>query len=82
MTVYSIMVGVALSYPPRTHEYRKVCVEAPNAREAKLLAAQIAACTSTMPVSTELLEIPDPEFRRLLDETVRDHDEVLRRLIG
>lgn len=64
MAVFSIIVGVALSRPPRTDEYRKVVVEAPNGREAMLVAAQMAACTSTMPVSTEV-ETPDAPRRPL-----------------
>lgn len=53
--IYHVQVGVALQRPPRTDEYRKVAVEAVNGHEAMLIAAQIAACTSTMPVSTTLL---------------------------
>jgi len=54
MAVFEIVVGVALRRPPGTDQYRKVLVEASTVVEAKLVAAQIAACTSTMPVSTEL----------------------------
>jgi hypothetical protein len=82
MAVYSIIVGVALAYPPRVHEYRKIMVEAPNVREAKLVAAQMAACSSTMPVSTELVvNDRDPEFERILGEILTEHDETLRRLV-
>lgn len=55
MAVFYVQVGVALQRPPRTDEYRKVVVEAVNGHEAMLIAAQVAACTSTMPVSTRLL---------------------------
>lgn len=58
MSIFKVIVGVALSRPPSIHEYRKVVVEADNAIEAKLIAAQIAACTCTMPVST-VIEIEE-----------------------
>lgn len=57
--VYRVMVGVALRYPPAEHEFRLVMVEADSPWEAKLIAAQISACTSTMPVSTRLLDEPE-----------------------
>jgi len=81
MAVYSILVGVALAYPPRTHEYRKVMVEAPNLREAKLVAAQMAACSSTMPVSTEL-EFPSDVTPEDIAEEIWDllHSELFPRL--
>jgi hypothetical protein len=57
MAVFHVQVGVALRRPPRTDEYRRVAVEADSWWEAQLVAAQIAACTSVMPVSTELIEM-------------------------
>lgn len=56
MTVFEVVVGVALARPPRVDEYRKVLVDAGDAVEATLIAAQIVACTSVMPVSTELVD--------------------------
>jgi len=53
MAVFPIIVGVALSRPPRTHEYRKVVVEARHVWEAKLIAAQVVECSSVMAVSAE-----------------------------
>jgi hypothetical protein len=54
--IYRVQVGVALRRPPAVHEYRLVVVEAADRWEALLVAAQISACTSTMPVSTRLLD--------------------------
>lgn len=56
IVIYRVIVGVALRRPPREDEFRLTVVEADNPTEAKLIAAQIAACTSVMPVSTVLDE--------------------------
>lgn len=52
--IYTVIVGVALSRPPKIDEYRKVLVEATGKYEAMLIAAQISANTSTMPVYTKI----------------------------
>lgn len=51
---FRVVVGVALRRPPTVDEYRLVVVEADSGSEAMLVAAQMAACTSVMPVSTKL----------------------------
>lgn len=48
-----VTVGVALSRPPRVHEYRRYAVAADDAVEAVQAALQMACCTSVMPVSAE-----------------------------
>lgn len=50
MAVYAVEVGVALSRPPVIEEYRYVLVEADGWTEANLVACQIAAGSSVMPV--------------------------------
>jgi len=54
--VYEIVVGVALERPPKVDELRKVLVVANSAVEAELIAQQIAACTSVMPVCSKLIK--------------------------
>lgn len=54
--IFTVEVGVALNRPPTTDEIRKVRVIADNATEASIIAAQIASCTSVMPVSTKVLQ--------------------------
>lgn len=58
MAMFTVLVGVALSRPPRTDEYRKTLVEAPTPLAAELLACQIAECTSVMAVSSEVIDHP------------------------
>jgi hypothetical protein len=53
--IYYVEAGVALERPPTVQEYRKYVVWAPSATEASLTAAQMAACTCVMPVSTEVV---------------------------
>lgn len=48
--IYSVDVAVALRRPPGVDEYRRVVVSAADPTEASLVAAQMAACTSVMPV--------------------------------
>jgi hypothetical protein len=55
VTIYHVVVGVCLVRPPAVDEYRKVVVAADGPLEAELLACQIAACTSEMPVCSRLL---------------------------
>lgn len=55
--VYEAHVGVALARPPRLDEWRKVLVVAGSARDASLLACQVAACTSVMPVTVRVWEV-------------------------
>lgn len=74
MRVYMYIVGVALARPPKVDEYRKVTVVAGSAIEAQILACQIAAGTSVMPVSAELV---DPELMDMLDEFMDENDELL-----
>jgi hypothetical protein len=52
--IYYVTVAVALERPPTEQEYRRCVIEAPNVVYASLYAAQIAACTSVMPVSAEV----------------------------
>jgi hypothetical protein len=52
--IYYVTVAVALERPPMVDEYRRYCMEAGNAMYAALWAAQMAACTSVMPVSAEV----------------------------
>lgn len=52
--IYEVIVGVALARPPKVDEYRKTLVVADSAVEAQLIACQIAACTSVMPVSSRI----------------------------
>lgn len=57
MRIYTYVVGVALARPPKVDEYRKVLVAADSAIEAQILACQIAAGSSVMPVSSELVGV-------------------------
>lgn len=50
MSIHTVVVGVALDRPPTVDEYRRYVVEAEDPTEATLIALQMAACTSTMPV--------------------------------
>ncbi len=50
MAVFEVEVGVALGRPPAIDEYRYVLVEADSWTEANLVACQIAATRSVMPV--------------------------------
>ena len=50
--VIEVAVGVALSRPPLIDEFRHIQVEAEGLGEARIIACQIAACTSMMPVWT------------------------------
>lgn len=77
MPVFTVIVGVALERPPTVQEYRKVLVAAESKYEAELVATQVAACTSVMPVSSQVI---DPEFADMLDDFMNDNDELLRRL--
>lgn len=56
--IYTVIVGVALSRPPKIDEYRKVLVVANGRYEAMLIAAQMSSNTSTMAVYTQ---IEDPK---------------------
>lgn len=50
--IHYVTVGVALSRPPKVDEWRRYCVVAATRQEAELIAQQIAACTSVMPVES------------------------------
>lgn len=54
MSVFYVEVGVALRRPPRIDEYRLYAVEAGSRYEAELVATQMASCTCTMPLSSEI----------------------------
>lgn len=56
MSVFGIEVDVALVRPPKVDEIRYCVVEAENAMEAALIAGQIAACTSVMPLGFRIVE--------------------------
>lgn len=51
--IHYVRVAVALSRPPKIDEWRRYCVVAPNRQEAVLVAQQMAACTSVMPVESQ-----------------------------
>jgi len=53
--IYYATIGVAHHRPPKIDEYRRYAVEAPEGTQALLLAAQMASCTSVMPVWGELV---------------------------
>lgn len=55
LIVWYVVVGVALSRPPAVHELRKYAVAAESETEARLIACQMAGCTSVMPVSAEVV---------------------------
>lgn len=55
--LYTVHVGVALHRPPAVHEWRRVRVAASSDAEARLVACQMAACTSVMPVCAEITEV-------------------------
>lgn len=77
MHVYKVVVGVALARPPKVDEYRLVLVASNSRYEAELIACQIAACTSVMPVSSQVI---DPEFVDMLDDFMNDNGELLARV--
>lgn len=54
-----VMVGVALSRPPKLDDSIMVLVEADTENEAQLIAAQIASANPlvVMPVSTEIIDL-------------------------
>lgn len=53
--IFYVHVGVCLERPPTVQEYRRYAVEAHCAVEAHLIATQMAACTSTMPVWADVV---------------------------
>ena len=48
--IFAVSVGVALSRPPLIDEFRRYEIDTVSESEAELVACQIAACTSVMPV--------------------------------
>lgn len=54
--IVTVHVAVALSRPPTIDEYRRIVVEAENAVQGRLLACQIACCTSVMAVEAIVQE--------------------------
>jgi hypothetical protein len=49
--IYTVYVGVCLERPPwPPDQYRRYRIEADDYEEAMLIATQMAACTSEMPV--------------------------------
>jgi hypothetical protein len=54
--IFYVNVAVALKRPPRVDEWRRYAVVAENDTEARLVALQMASCTSVMPVADELGE--------------------------
>jgi hypothetical protein len=55
MAVFGIEVDVALVRPPTVDETRYYVVEAPDEWEAALIAGQMAACTSIMPLGYRII---------------------------
>lgn len=53
--IATVHVGVSLRRPPRLDEWRHIVVQADNPIDGMLLATQIAACTSVMPVEACLI---------------------------
>ena len=53
--IFFVHVGVALERPPGTDEVRRYAVEAPDWPMATLISAQMAQCTSVMPVWAEVV---------------------------
>lgn len=53
--IYYVTVAVCLERPPTAQEWRRYAVEARHPLEAELIATQMAACTSVMAVSTEVV---------------------------
>lgn len=51
--IHIIHVGVALERPPTVQQYRKYAIYGGTHADAELIALQMAACTSVMPVSIE-----------------------------
>lgn len=62
MAQFVVQVGVALSRPPRTQEFRKIIVGAENGYEAELIACQIAQCTSVMATESLVLDWDDDKL--------------------
>lgn len=58
-----VHVGVALSRPYKLDEYRRIVVEADSATEGRLIACQIAACTSKMVVQADTVEVKVSDAR-------------------
>lgn len=50
--IHYVVVGVAMSRPPKTDEYRRYAIYGGTHHDAELVATQMAACTSVMPVET------------------------------
>lgn len=48
--IFYVHVAVALTRPPTEMEIRRYAVEAVDENEAELIAAQMASCTSVMPI--------------------------------
>lgn len=48
--IHYITVGVALERPPKADQYRRYAIYGGTHQDAELVATQMAACTSTMPV--------------------------------
>lgn len=62
--VFEVEVGVALTRPPRTHEYRKYLIVASTRQEAELHACWWAATSPgvVMPTSSRIVSYnPDPD---------------------
>jgi hypothetical protein len=54
--IFYVNVAVALERPPTVQEWRRYAVVAESDTEARLVALQMASCTSVMPVADELGE--------------------------
>jgi hypothetical protein len=52
--IFYVNVAVTLERPPTVQEWRRYAVVAENPTEARLVALQMASCTSVMPVADEL----------------------------
>jgi len=77
VTIFAIEVGVALRRPPTVDEWRRVDVEAASLVEAKLIACQVAACTSVMPVEARCGHLAPQREIGTARVLCRDCDEVL-----
>lgn len=55
--IVTVHVAVALHRPPGEHEWRRYVVEADTVTQGRLIACQMAQCTSVMAVRAEVIEV-------------------------
>lgn len=58
--IFYVEVVVSHQRPLKLDEFRRYAIEADHPDEADLIACQMAACTSVMPISSEV--VGDEEF--------------------